>query len=110
MTTRIIHTHTKICFVNPIVVKITFEDIDLAVSVHSKICRSLYKLVKDTYGYTTDTSFEVSDSEHAYDCKKVSYFCFKDELDALQFMLTHKNIAKRVKIWPEVYFTIHRFE
>lgn len=104
---RKIHTKSKIFFKDPIVIKVIYDDNEQTpIVVHTKLCRKLYKNVFATYGYTPNTHFaEVNDINKMY--VEVAYFCFQDEQDALQFMLSNHGITQRLKLWPKVEFTIH---
>lgn len=132
MITKLLHTRTKIFFSNPYVVRIEYKDNQSESDIRTdyrKITRNAYKLITGTWGYSelehefitprspnpallagsNGTSMNQvlwalsDDSIFVYR----GYFCFKDELDALQFRLTIDTRAIQVKMWPTLWFTIH---
>jgi len=101
---------------------------------YRKIIRNAYKLIQGTWGYShleleqTKTSGDQNQGQIAAvagfngmnqmqilqsifdDGTKFiprGYFCFKDEMDALQFRLSVETRAIQVYMWPEKWFTIH---
>jgi hypothetical protein len=132
--TKRLHTRTKIFFPNPYVVRLEYPGATLesAGDDFRKLCRKAYRLIDGTWGHSK-LDYEQSKKADAgpsvplhimspaghqvvninalfqNDIEFVprAYFCFKDELDVLQFRLTVEARAIQVKMWPEQYFTIH---
>ena len=124
MITKLLHARTKIFFPDPYVVRIEYDDGGSdqdRMSDYRKIVRNTYKLINGTWGYsellcesiTTGRSPVASHAVQVFVSSNDSvfayrgYFCFKDELDALQFRLTIATRAIQVKMWPMLWFTIH---
>jgi hypothetical protein len=135
--TKLLHTHSKIFFKNPYVVMVEYPagvPLDNCETEHRKLTRNAYKLLKGTWGYckleyemckvkndhnnplppgpghlggmTPNAVLSVLlDPDYVHLAR--GYFCFKDELDALQFRLSLDTTAKQVLMWPERWFTIH---
>lgn len=123
-----IHTESKLFFSNPTVVRVKFPDeaYSLATLKLSEITRKTYKLIHGTWGHTkVFTEFVGTKRESAFtitlpggsvtlpptefpDMALRAYFAFKDEVDALQFLLYFEN-AKIVTMWPRKTFTIHEY-
>ena len=118
MSTRI-HTNSKIFFSDPYVVRVDFESEAgyLGSIEHTNEFRKLksktYKLIQGTWGWSHPEYEIIEDGSlgKGHWSPSVgllrSYFCFKDEIDALQFRLMLENKAKQVYMWPERKFTIH---
>jgi hypothetical protein len=109
-----IHSNVKIFFANPYVVRVTHEQEEPNAELEfGKLTRKIYKLIHGTYGHTKllyeeDKGDPFSlNSLFVYNPVRRSYWCFKDEQDALQFRLMVGNSATRVHMWPECLFTIH---
>jgi len=135
--TRLLHSHTKIFFTNPYVVRMEYSrdvSMEQAEADYRKVTRNAYKLIHGTWGYSKLEYEQVKvKDEHNHqappgpghfngmnhgqliatlfdpDWAHVmrGYLCFKDELDALQFRLSIETRAIQVKIWPARWFTIH---
>lgn len=124
---RLVHVNKKIFFPNPYVVRVSYgSNPGNAPSEHIKITRSTYRLIKGTWGAGNLTE-EVIQGEidkispqpnnngwliasifnSNWRTEWCAYFCFKDEIDALQFRLGIPEGAKHVKMWPKQLFTIH---
>ena len=122
MTSKRLRTRTKIFFPNPHVVRLEYgEDVGTidAETDYRKIISKTYRLTKGTWGYTT-LDYEFSRVKNDLESSVFNginlgdtisfqrcYFCFKDELDALQFRLSINTRAVQVKMWPSRWFTIH---
>jgi len=129
--TKRLHTKVKIFFPNPYVIRLEHEDygIDGDPPSFLKLTPRVTKQIQGTWGfarpeYETVKTRSVSLSPtliknyppagpfmNVFDYKSscFSYWCFKDEMDALQFRLMTDNKAIQVLIWPKRYFTIHEY-
>ena len=134
MTSKLIRTQSKIFFPNPYVVRVEYDGNQFDTTTdaaYRKLVRNTYRLIKGTWGHSA-LIFEVIRSEDpaisaqaqaltqtqiwaaifssvapTYTARR-GYFCFKDELDALQFRLSIDTTAIQVVMWPnDVRFTIH---
>ena len=118
--TKLLHTKSKIFFPNSYVVRIEYGEgfTDIAAEAeYRKIIRAAYKLIHGTWGYSalhselTNESLDSQSNGISYQDWVYSfraYFCFKDEMDALQFRLTIEARAIQVVMWPKnTLFTIH---
>lgn len=130
--------NTKIFFSNPYVLRVSYprEMTDNQIEAkHGELRRRTHKLIKGTWGHssiTTETVQTKNDHNHPappgpghfggmsphvvivslfnpdFSYEKRSYFCFKDEMDALQFKLSLDSNAIHVHMWPsELFFIIH---
>lgn len=128
-----LHTASKIFFPKPYVVRVEYTDdipYDDITKKYSQTCRSAYKLIQGTWGHSTLTHDVVKvkkENKHVIppmggfnglnvvmiglvdDYRSVyrGYFCFKEEIDALQFRLSIDTTSRQVVMWPELTFTIH---
>jgi hypothetical protein len=126
MTTRRIHTNTKIFFPDPYVVRLEYPDdtVESATVDFMKVRRRAYKNITGTWGHSilqvelveqpTDENLSPPSplTFYLHDNKKFvprAYFCFKDELDVLQFKLSVDARAIQVHMWPSLKFTIHEY-
>ena len=116
--TKKIHVRTKIFFSNPYVVRIDHNTDDGLGSTAGfrKIKTQAYKSIQGTWGWSPP-EYEIIKK----DDKKIvnhwagifdesilrSYWCFANDLDALQFRLMIGNNASQVYMWPERWFTIY---
>lgn len=133
--TKKLHTRTKIFFRDPYVVRVEYggdiPDSDAQAS-YRKLTRRTYKEIQGTWGYSpleyeqtharqepqivTTAGFNGANVnliiQSLFDNGFVlrGYFCFKDEMDALQFRLSIDTTSRQVKMWPERWFTIHELE
>jgi hypothetical protein len=125
MKSNTIRVNSKITFPNPYVIRIEYEAVmysnSSSLSDYSAILRKVYRLIEETWGYTTleperIANNQITDNQitpsllNLRDSYLVfrGYICFKDEADALQFMLSIPTKAIRVRIWPSTrLFTIH---
>ena len=119
--TRRYHSNSRIFFDNPYVVRTSYEHTQLQSSVeaaHRTLTRKTYKLCQGTWGHSTIVGETVYKNARAPDkidalfddCyfEYRAYFCFKHELDALQFRLTLDTSAVHVHMWPsDTRFIIH---
>ncbi len=108
---RRLHTNVKIFFPNPYVVRLEHDDaaFDQHPISFMKLTSRVRKVIQGTWGFSRP-EFEVVGSPHGVDPWKTicrSYWCFKDEIDALQFRLMLDSRATQVRMWPERVFTIH---
>src|SRR5512147_1828777 len=98
---RKIHTNTKIFFSNPFVLRLDYPEqtLESCRAEYSRTCRKAYKLLQGTWGHTSleveQTGQEVEITIHGFTPGWAvpvfvprGYFCFKDEEDLLQFMLS----------------------
>ncbi len=125
--TRRYHGNTKIFFPNPYVIRVSYSNDIPEQTVNDnyrKVIRQAYKLIKGTWGYTTleYESFSIKkesvlsapvgvhtlfDSDYV---ARRGYFCFKDEMDALQFRLSIDTNSVHIHMWPsERKFIIHEY-
>jgi hypothetical protein len=118
--TKKLHVRTKIFFDNAYVVRVDHEE--AGTSFNDPLPKSFtdlrsraYKLIEGTWGFSRPVhEFIRGESDGTalsslFDGKSVlrSYWCFKSDIDALQFRLMAGNGAKQVHLWPEKWFTIH---
>ena len=104
-------------FPNPVVLQVEFSDPNLR--EFQRIKNRVYKTIKGTWGCSdlqpvilhidlfrekTSTIFYSNSTKIVYR----AYFCFKDEIDALQIKLINENIS-RVYMWPKTSFQIHEY-
>lgn len=122
--TKKLYTRIKIPFDNPYVVRLSHDGATSLESTrsHQKIISRARKLIQGTWGYCSpeyemvvigkeQTSIRTHSnptlshllSLFSSDCEQIfrSYWCFQDELDALQFRLMTDEKAIRVSMWPE---------
>ncbi len=109
--TRKLHTRTKIFFPDAYVIRVDHPEIGWThasgyPSSFNVIRHRAYKLIGGTWGYTTP-NFEFLSDQNVV---SRSYWCFRDEEDALQFRLMIGNNTTRVYLWPEKFFTIHEID
>jgi len=126
MTTRRIHTNTKIFFPDPYVVRLEYPDdtIESANIDFMKVRRRAYKNITGTWGHSALQGELVTQAKnenapvitgagyYLYDDTKFvprAYFCFMDEMDVLQFRLSVDARAIQVYMWPSLKFTIHEY-
>src|SRR5271165_4189356 len=115
---RKIHPKTKIFFKDPYVVRIDHNDRDgIYIPAETnpyfrELKTKTYKLVKGTWGYSLpqfekgpNDKLDLLASLFTSNMVLRSYWCFEDELDALQFRLMIGEPATHVHVWPEKYFT-----
>lgn len=119
--TKKLHTHTKIFFPHPYVVRVDHEELGNYNAPLPKSYTDLksraYKLIQGTWG-VSGPNFEmigdpVANVTAIFSTISVmrSYWCFQNEVDALQFRLMVGTNAIQVRMWPEsVWFTIHEVE
>jgi uncharacterized protein YfcZ (UPF0381/DUF406 family) len=136
MTAKLLHTDSHIFFPDPIMVRVEFPSDQMSPAeisaAYRKIHRNTYKTIEGTWGYSrlctemiplTDPqrrTLKSSVTANGWnpgnivtimaDARQVSrgYFCFCDEMDVLQFMLTVDGKAVKVDMWPKnITFTIH---
>lgn len=132
------HGNTKIFFPNPYVLCVTYprEMPEHQVEArHGELRRRTHRLIKGTWGYSPivgETVQTKNDHNHPappgpghyagmapgmvigslfnsdFTIEKRGYFCFDDEMDALQFRLSLDSNAIHVHMWPsELFFIIH---
>lgn len=132
------HGNTKIFFPNPYVLRVSYPRDMTESQVeakHGELRRRTHRLIKGTWGHSpisTETVQVKNDHGHSappgpghyagmapgmvivslfdpdYSLEKRGYFCFKDEIDALQFKLSLDSNAIHVHMWPsELQFIIH---
>lgn len=125
-----IHIASKMFLKDPYIVRMdhaesTEANFDL--SKFRKILRSAKLMIRDSWGYSHPV-FEVTQSEEisvyvngsrvaGYNSPRIatestcrSYWAFTNEMDAVQFKLTHGESAKRMHIWPSnTKFTITEY-
>jgi hypothetical protein len=127
--TKRYHAPDKIFFSNPYVIRVSYSK-DIPESTtdenYRKVVRQAYKLIKGTWGHTAleyesfSTQKESPPAAPAftinslfdsnYVLERRGYFCFKDEMDALQFRLSIDTNSVHVHMWPsERKFTIHEY-
>lgn len=121
---RKIHIRVKIPFKNPYVVMVTHEDAEFHTNgghtspSFNKIKKQSYKLIKGTWGFAQAELEQIANPNapsHTFvgwygsHIGLRSYWCFKDEIDALQFRLMVGNDAKQVFMWPDRFFTVHEY-
>lgn len=126
-----IHVNSKIFFADPFVIRVDHTDVTgLQMSGATPqsflaLTRKIYKNIKGTWGVSKPRWEQVSLinkdtidptlSKHQlnllygsnFHSALRSYWCFKNELDVLQFKLMLDRNAVRVLMWPECNFTIH---
>lgn len=118
MTLRRMHTHVKINFADPYVVRVEYksESEDNAQKKYREIIRKTYRTINGMWGYSRLNFEEIFESavvgpitiKRNCSYTDYAYVCFKEELDALQFCLSLDGTAKRVTMWPSrIFFTIH---
>lgn len=125
--TKKLHTKSKIFFKNPYVVRVQFdpntrEDVEQA---YRKIWKRAYREIKGTWGYSPleleHVPSKAEDNTAGFNGVNLQmlfgtnffyrgYFCFKDEIDALQFRLSIDTTSTHVNMWPSRLFTIHELE
>lgn len=119
--TKKIHTKSKIFFPNPYVVRVQFPpnmNYDDAERKFGIFCRRTYREITGTWGHSKLEIEQIGGLEEvilsgatvltlAPNLVLRGYFVFKDEMDALQFMLSIDADFLQVNIWPERWFTIH---
>lgn len=125
---KLLHSNTLIFFSNPYVVRLEYPNVKSLESIqldYSTLIRKTYKLISGTWGHSP-INIEMSDTKFLpktmfingvkHPANSVgwtrqsfySYICFKDEIDALQFLLGIDLPCKRVFMWPSnVIFIIH---
>jgi hypothetical protein len=98
--TKKLYTRIKIPFDNPYVVRLSHDGATSLESTrsHQKIISRARKLIQGTWGYCSP---EYEMVEIGKEQTSISYWCFQDELDALQFRLMADEKAIRVSMWPE---------
>lgn len=122
--TKRIHPNSRIFFSNPYVLRLTPEESMQMDADWRSLTRKAYKQIAGTWGHTALSTeyiqpyiaFSGMNAQQLaapFTCntyKKRGYFCFKDELDALQFRLMVDSAAVRVHIWPSnCKFTIYEY-
>jgi len=104
-------------FPNPIVLQVEFSDLNL--KEFQRIKNRVYKTTKETWGCSIlqpvilyiDLLPEKTSPTFYHNSTKIvyrAYFCFKDEIDALQIKLINENVS-RVYMWPKTSFQIHEY-
>jgi len=127
-----LRTKSKIFFPDPYVVRVEYGSEyteATAYDEYKKLTRLTYKTIQGTWGYS-DLQYEVvrakgnnpspaiTPAHNAgliintmgddFQVRYRGYFCFKDEIDALQFRLSLSTIALQVYLIPQkTLFTIH---
>lgn len=111
---RNIHINSNIFFKDPYIVRLAHDDDD-GMKPFIKLKNRCFKTFINTWGF--------SSPEYEQSCKEDdilnlnwfitslrSYWCFKDEQDALQFRLMTDNSAIRVHMWPKnIKFMIYEY-
>jgi hypothetical protein len=113
---RLLHTRAKIFFPEPYVVRVDYEvipggkDVD---ALHRALTRQTYKTMQCSWGHST-VHHEMTRNVDLlslfnpdFTTRFCAYFCFKDDIDALQFRLKLTEKAIHVSMWPAQEFTIH---
>jgi hypothetical protein len=112
-----LYTKTKIFFPNPYVIRLDYNELDTNIvsSSYRSALKMARKNIHGTWGYCLP-EYEVigiisPDKFNAISyinqlSKMRSYWCFADEMDALQFCISVGTSATRVDMWPERFFTI----
>ena len=121
-----LYTKTKIFFPSPYVVRLDHEEDDAIIvsSSYRSALKMARKNIHGTWGYcvpqyeiirtiSPDQFNAMSPMNQlntlfigAGEGKMRSYWCFADEMDALQFRLAIGTSATHVDMWPERFFTI----
>lgn len=127
MTEHRIHSNSKLFFPDPFVVRVEYPvpgDYDENIRNFQKLTRTVYKLIKGTWGYCLPETEQVDGFSDSYkksgditflslfndEYKEMrGYFAFKNEMDALQFRLLIDASSVHVKMWPARKFTIHEY-
>jgi len=122
--TKKLHTDVKIFFENPYVVMVDYECENLTgtPAAYKDALKVARKLINGTWGHTicflerTGTVQNITNSVWSLNSSfnegliYRSYFCFKDELDAMQFRLSVGAKATHVRMWPSnKTFTIYEY-
>jgi len=123
--TKKLYVNVKIFFKNPYVARLDHEapygTVDLCLIPSFREAKSkAYKLICGTYGYTNPVYEGSTDlTQPWYSPAGLlrgnlstprSYWCFKHEMDALQFRMMIGTRATRVYMWPDsLNFTIFDF-
>ena len=104
-----LHTRVKIFFPNPYVVRLDHDDKsgDQELVSFMKLTTRERQLIYGTWGFSRPEYEVVNSNDPGYKYMCRSYWCFKDEMDALQFKLITEGNAVRVYMWPKKLFTIH---
>ena len=127
--TKRLFTQSKIYFNNPYVVRVDHEDAvgfawgELESVSYRTLVKQIRNSIHGTWGYSkqimeqtpVDSAANISFNNvfgtmaTSYSKSIIcSYWCFKDEMDALQFRLTIGNNARQVLMWPDrIRFTIY---
>lgn len=118
------HSNIRIFFDNPYVVRTSYEHSNYSANdvMHRGLVKKAYKMCQGTWGHTAviaDTIYKVSPTPPPGkfagfsifdDCyiEHRAWFCFQNELDALQFRLTLDTLSVHVNLWPNTLkFIIH---
>jgi hypothetical protein len=118
--TRKLHTRTKIFFENPYVIRVDHEENPNLLFTQplpksfSDLRSRAYKLIQGTWGFSRP-QIETQQEDNGiltslFNGRMVirSYWCFRNDIDALQFRLMVGNNAKQIHLWPSsIWFTIH---
>lgn len=127
MTSRRIRTNSDIFFPNPHVIRISYPQNfieSMALAEWRLLVRQTYKAMTGTWGHTgvklefyriKKEGVDYSDPLSAifgedYFSEYRGYFCFRDELDVLQFRLMSGAGALNLEMWPsDLKFQFHEF-
>lgn len=123
---KLLRTDIKIPFGNPYVVRLDYNDVQESVinADRRKLIKRCTETMGASWGYSKIVHERGPDREvqplilngtnispgwwAPTDIPRI-YFCFADEIDALQFRLTISTRAQQVKIWPIIPFSIFEY-
>lgn len=113
---KLLHTNSNIFFEDPYMVRVEYKENPVPTGQtpgeldYSNIVKKTRSTIQGTWGYSP-LKFEVSSellNNTGFAMPPLrGYFCFKDEIDALQFRLTVSAESVRVFMWPRRKFTIY---
>ena len=113
MPVKRLHVNSKIFFSNPTVIRVEYDcnkmsDVEIR-AAHRKQCRDTFNIIRGTWGH----SHLLCEHKQVHSTDEIvrrSYFCFRDDSDALQFRLAAILPTFNVKLWPKILFTIHELD
>lgn len=117
MIVKKLHVGSKVFIKDPYVVKLVHPESTVGnvnMAEFRRILRQVKGVVGDTWGYSNPEDEVISMSKEdaakfnvgnfqlysMYNFVYCSYWVFKDQVDALQFLLVAGNNASHVHIWP----------
>lgn len=108
----ILRSQTKFPFLNPYVIRLDHSGNTTWSMEFYSLKIKIYQLLKNvsTWGFCYPASEEITDidDELNYYFITRSYWCFKDKIDALNFILMTKEKAIHVQMWPTREFTVFK--